>query len=205
MTTGDVRLAKELFGPRFPTVERYAELLVTVGVLRGLIGPREANRIWGRHLINCALLAELIPRGSEVIDVGSGAGLPGIVLAIRRPDLVVHLVEPLLRRVEFLREAVERLGLSVVTVHRGRAEQFAGVLAAPVVVARAVAPLVKLVPLMWPLRVPGGVLLAMKGVSATREIAEASAVFKRVGVRSARIVECGHDIPDGSITVVEMR
>ena len=112
---------------RLPLAERYAELLATEGVVRGLIGPREAPRLWERHLLNCAVLAELVPESASVADVGSGAGLPGVVLAIARPDLRVTLVEPLLRRTRFLDEVVEELGLQdQVEVVRGRAEELAG-------------------------------------------------------------------------------
>ncbi|MFD0786389.1 16S rRNA (guanine(527)-N(7))-methyltransferase RsmG, partial [Micromonospora azadirachtae] len=118
--------ARALFGDRLDIAAAYAELLATDGVLRGLIGPREAPRIWDRHLLNCAAVAERIPEGTEVLDVGSGAGLPGLVLAIARPDLAVTLIEPLARRTSFLIEAVDRLGLGEsVRVFRGRAEEAA--------------------------------------------------------------------------------
>src|SRR6201990_2592092 len=111
--------AERVFGDQLPTAQRYAELLVTDGVVRGLIGPREAPRIWDRHLLNCATMTELIPSGASVIDVGSGAGLPGIVLAVARPELTMVLVEPLARRTAFLAEVVAELGLDgAVTVVR---------------------------------------------------------------------------------------
>nr|BFE66936.1 hypothetical protein GCM10020092_002370 [Actinoplanes digitatis] len=119
--------AERAFGDRLPLAVRYAELLVTDGVVRGLIGPREAPRVWERHLINCCVMSEMIPIGASVIDVGSGAGLPGIVLAVARPDLTITLVEPLARRTAFLSEAVTALGLdATVTVVRGRAEDLVG-------------------------------------------------------------------------------
>ena len=113
-----------VFGARLALAERYAELLASAGVVRGLIGPREAGRIWTRHLLNCAAGRRAVPAGARVVDVGSGAGLPGLALAIRRPDLRVDLVEPLQRRVEFLTEAVAALDLGDrVRVLRGRAEE----------------------------------------------------------------------------------
>ena len=150
---------------RLPLAERYAELLATDGVVRGLIGPREAPRLWERHLVNCALLADLVPRDSTVCDIGSGAGLPGLVLAIARPDLRVTLVEPLLRRTTFLEEVVADLGLDHVEVVRGRAESLHGRRRFDVVTSRAVAPLGRLLDWSMPLVAPTGALVAMKGSS----------------------------------------
>src|SRR4051812_18270942 len=163
--------AAAVFGDRLPLAVRYAKLLAGAGVERGLLGPRETPRLWERHLLNCAGLTELIEPGQQVLDVGSGAGLPGIVLAIRRPDLQVVLVEPLLRRATFLTEAVEELGLANVSVRRARAEDLAGVISAPVVVARAVAPVDRLGAWTLPLLLPGGRLLALKGEAAEGELA----------------------------------
>ncbi len=129
---------------RLPLAERYAELLATDGVVRGLIGPREAPRLWERHLLNCAALAEVLPDGATVCDLGSGAGLPGLVVAIARPDLSVTLVEPLLRRTTFLEEVAAELGLESVEVVRGRAEELHGQRTFDVVTSRAVAPLERL-------------------------------------------------------------
>jgi 16S rRNA (guanine527-N7)-methyltransferase len=187
--------AAELFGARFPLASAYAQLLATTGVQRGLIGPRETGRLWDRHLVNCALLADELPVGTTVVDVGSGAGLPGIVLAIRRPDLTVVLVEPMQRRVEFLLETVDALGLGEqVRVIRGRAED-AGVRRelGPVdwVVARAVAPLDRLMEWCLPLLAPGGWLLALKGSRAPEELAEAAAALRRLRVVRSEIRELG--------------
>ena len=146
-------------------------LLATDGVVRGLIGPREVPRLWERHLVNCALLGLGVPRGVTVADVGSGAGLPGLVLAIGRPDLRVTLVEPLLRRTTFLTEAVEHLALANVEVVRDRAEALHGQRSFDVVTSRAVAPLDRLARWCLPLVVPGGRMLAMKGSSAADEVA----------------------------------
>ena len=160
-------------------VEQYAVLLASEGVLRGLIGPREVARLWDRHLVNCALLAPLLPQDATVADLGSGAGLPGLVIAIARPDVQVTLIEPMERRTTFLVEAVERLGLDAVEVVRGRAEDWTRPERFDVVTARALAPLPKLLRWALPLVRPGGALLAMKGSSAAEEIAEAAAELGR--------------------------
>src|SRR5215469_3804251 len=136
--------AAEMFGDALPQAARYAELLTGVGVERGVLGPAEAERIWERHLLNCGAVARLVPARCSVVDLGSGAGLPGIVLAILLPGVQVTLLEPLARRVEFLQQSVAELGLANVEVVRGRAEELAGQLAGDVVTARAVAPLDKL-------------------------------------------------------------
>ena len=160
----------------------YEQRLATVGLERGLIGPREVDRLWDRHVLNSATLEELIPEGVTVIDVGSGAGLPGIPLALVRPDLRVVLLEPLLRRSVFLEETVAELGLGDrVSVVRGRAED--GVVApAEIVTARAVAPLEKLIRWCWPLVAPGGQLIALKGEKAQQEIDEAAPTLRKLGL-----------------------
>jgi 16S rRNA (guanine527-N7)-methyltransferase len=159
----------ELFGARAGLAAAYADLLCTDGIERGLLGPREAERIWERHLLNSAILASVIPPGVRVIDLGSGAGLPGIPLAIARPDLEVVLLEPMLRRVVFLQDCLAALGLPGVAIHHGRAE--AGVSPrADVVVTRAVASLEKLMRLSAGLLVDNGSLLALKGQGAAGEL-----------------------------------
>ncbi|OLT19571.1 hypothetical protein BJF81_08615 [Ornithinimicrobium sp. CNJ-824] len=178
--------AVRLFGERLPLAVRYAEELATTGIEHGLVGPREAPRLWDRHLLNCLLLESAIPQGATVVDVGSGAGLPGIVLALARPDLHVHLVEPLLRRTTWLDRTVERLGLDNVVVHRGRADQVE--LSAPVVTARAVAALGTLAGWTLPLLEPGGRLLALKGTTAAEELADAHPVLEQLGVTQARVL-----------------
>jgi 16S rRNA (guanine527-N7)-methyltransferase len=150
-------------------------------VVRGLIGPREAPRLWDRHLVNCALLADLMPADATVCDLGSGAGLPGLVLAIARPDLTVTLVEPLLRRTTFLDEVVEALALPTVEVVRGRAEALHGQRTFDVVTSRALAPLDRLLGWSMPLVAPTGALVAMKGSSVDEEIAAARADLARWG------------------------
>lgn len=176
---------------RMRLAERYAELLATDGVVRGLIGPREAPRLWDRHLVNCALLAELMPDGGAVCDVGSGAGLPGLVLAIARPDLHVTLVEPLLRRTTFLEEVVADLTLSNVEVVRARADALHGERRFDVVTSRAVAPLGRLLDWSMPLVDPTGALVAMKGLSVAEEVAAARAELARWGCAEPEICVLG--------------
>ena len=179
---------------RLDLVLAYAELLATDGVVRGLIGPRETPRLWARHLINCGLLAAALPADATVADVGSGAGLPGLVLAIARPDVQVTLIEPLLRRTTFLEEAVERLGLAHVTVVRARADALHGTATFDVVTARAVAALDKLATWCMPLVAPRGALLAMKGTSADDEVVAARPVLDRLGCGPAIVEELGGEL-----------
>jgi len=181
-------------------LESYANWLATDGVIRGLIGPREVERIWDRHLANCAALAELIPSGASVIDIGSGAGLPGLVLAIVRPDCQVTLVEPLLRRSEFLQEVATDLNLTNVEVIRARAEQVKN-RKARIVTARAVAPLERLLGWAMPLVAPGGELLAMKGSNAAQEIADAHGKLVKYQVE---IHQVGQAIVDPPTTIVRV-
>jgi 16S rRNA (guanine527-N7)-methyltransferase len=196
--------AAALFGAAMPTIGRYAGILAAAGVERGLIGPREVPRLWDRHLMNCAAVAELIPSGAHVVDVGSGAGLPGVVLAIARPDLRVSLVEPLLRRTVFLAETVEALGLRNVEVLRNRAEDWAGRLAADVVTARAVAPLERLVGWCLPLVRPGGMMLALKGESAAAELAQVADSLRGQGAAHWDVVEVGAVLGDAATRIVRI-
>jgi len=187
-------LARALFpADRVSLVERYCELLATDGVVRGLIGPREVPRLWDRHLVNCALLAASLPHGATVADIGSGAGLPGLVLALARPDLSVTLVEPLLRRTTFLEEVVSDLGLDNVVVRRDRADALHGQASFDVVTARAVAPLERLLGWCMPLVAPNGALVAMKGDSAEEEIEGARTVLRKLGCAdpSVEVLEAG--------------
>lgn len=183
-------------------LETYHDLLAGPGIDRGLVGPREADRLWDRHILNCAVVADpglgLLPEGTTVADVGSGAGLPGLVWAIVRPDIQCILVEPLLRRATFLTEALGVLELGDrVRVERGRAEDLVrtGWVPVGVATARAVAPLAKLASWTLPLVAPDGVLLALKGASAQEEI-DAS------GLARARVVLCGAGVVDPPTTVV---
>lgn len=155
----------------FPGRERqigaYADFLTSAGIERGLIGPKEGDIIWERHIFNCLPVLSLIPKGVKVIDIGSGAGLPGIPIALARPDLTVVLLEPLQRRVDFLNEALGIIESDNVTVFRGRAQDVKT--KSEVVTARAVAPMEKLIIITRHLLKPGGVLLAIKGESAQEE------------------------------------
>ncbi|MEU2591568.1 16S rRNA (guanine(527)-N(7))-methyltransferase RsmG [Streptomyces albidoflavus] len=198
-------VAREVFGERFPDAVRYAELLADAGVRRGLIGPREVPRLWERHLLNCAVLSEAIDEGVSVCDVGSGAGLPGIPLALVRPDLSITLLEPLLRRTTFLTEVVELLGLDHVTVVRGRAEEVLGKLPpVHVVTARAVAPLERLAGWGVPLLRPYGEMLALKGDTAEEEVKAASAALSKLGAVSTSVVQVGEGVVDPLSTVVRV-
>lgn len=188
---------------RLPLVARYAELLATDGVVRGLMGPREAPRMWDRHLLNCGLLAGAFPAGSSVADVGSGAGLPGLVLGLARTDLRITLVEPLLRRTSFLEEVVAELGLDHVTVVRARAEALHGETVFDVVTARAVAPLERLLVWCMPLVAGEGSLVAMKGASAEAEVESAGPILARLGCSAPAVEELG--IPDDAGAVPQTR
>lgn len=187
---------------------RYAGWLADAGMVRGLIGPREVPRLWDRHLLNSVALAELLPVGTRLVDVGTGAGLPGLAVACVRPDLSVDLVESLQRRTDFLTEVVSALGLDErVRVIRGRAEDAAVVQqvgSAPYVTARAVASLDKLVRWTFPLLRHGGSLLALKGTSAEEEIAAAQSVLKSKVARQPRVLECGVGLVEPSTRVVEL-
>lgn len=181
--------------------EAYVELLATEGVTRGLIGPREIPRLWSRHVMNSVVVAPRVPHGATVADVGTGAGLPGLVWAIARPDLAVALVEPLLRRTTFLTETVEALGLDNCTVVRSRAEDVRDTY--DVVTARAVANLDQLGRWCMPLVTkPGGVLLALKGRSAAEEVQASTATLHRLGATTIVVAT----YPNGEIptTVVEV-
>jgi 16S rRNA (guanine527-N7)-methyltransferase len=173
---------------RLRLAERYVELLATAGVERGLIGPREAPRLWDRHVLNSLAVAEAIPNDASVADLGSGAGLPGLVLAIGRPDLRITLVEPLLRRTTFLEEVVAELALSHVEVFRGRADALHGDRRFDVVTARALAPLERLLGWAMPLVAPGGELLAMKGSSAEVEIESAAKALRRLRLGAPEVI-----------------
>ena len=188
---------------RLPLAERYAELLATDGVVRGLIGPREAPRLWDRHLVNCALLGDLLPAGSTVCDIGSGAGLPGLVLGIARPDLRITLVEPLLRRTTFLEEVAAELALDHVEVVRARADALHGERRFDIVTSRAVAPLGRLLDWSMPLVDPTGALVAMKGSSVVEEIEAARPELARWGCAEPEVTELGAGIVES--TTVALR
>ncbi|GAB3658877.1 16S rRNA (guanine(527)-N(7))-methyltransferase RsmG [Glycomyces tarimensis] len=178
---------------RIGQAEDYVGLLSTAGIERGLIGPREVPRLWERHVLNSAVIGELIAADKDVIDVGSGAGLPGIPLALARPDLWVTLVEPMQRRVDFLEEVVEMLRITNVDVLRARADEVAPKGRADAVVSRAVAPLGKLVKWSLPLARVGGVMLAIKGQSAADEIERDAKQIRSAGGSRAELRVCGRE------------
>lgn len=182
--------ASTVFGDRLPVVRRYTADLAEHGIVLGLIGPLEPPRLWSRHVLNSGLLAPFLPRGAAVADVGSGAGLPGLVIAAARPDLTVTLIEPMERRVAWLEEESARLGLDNVVVERARAED-----AAPgrfdVVTARAVGALTGLLPITAPLARPGGRLALMKGAAVEAELAKAAKVIRRLRLADVRVEIAG--------------
>ncbi|MCA1984375.1 16S rRNA (guanine(527)-N(7))-methyltransferase RsmG [Nocardioides nematodiphilus] len=198
-------VARKVFQPdRLPLAEAYTELLATEGVVRGLIGPREAPRLWDRHILNCAVLGELLPENATVADIGSGAGLPGLVLAIHRPDLRMTLIEPLLRRTTFLTEVVEQLGLDNVEVVRGRADLLHGKRTFEVVTSRAVAPLGRLLEWSMPLVAAPGALVAMKGSSITTEIEEVREVLDAFGCAEPTISTLGEGLLEETTLAVRV-
>ena len=197
--------AKLVFGDRTELAREFADMLREHGVERGLIGPREVDRIWERHVLNSAVIAELLPQECQCVDVGSGAGLPGIPLAIARPDITLTLLEPMARRVAWLEEVVDRLQLDSVTVVRGRAEEGPvreRLKNSDVVTARAVAPLEKLARWCLPLVKPGGQLVALKGESAQEELDRDALAVQKAGGSAGRVVVCGADVLEQPTTVI---
>ena len=193
--------AAEVFGPVLGSAEAFAQILATRGVERGLIGPHEVPRLWDRHLLNCAVVAELLgDRCQTLVDIGSGAGLPGIVLAMVRPEIEITLLEPMERRCRFLAECVAELGLANASVLRGRAEDV--VVRVDVATARAVAPLDRLAELAISVVKPGGMVLAIKGRTAGDELKKARPVLRRIGARSAEVVRAGQGKVVPATTVV---
>lgn len=196
--------AHQVFAAQLPRAEAYAQILATDGVSRGLLGPRETDRLWSRHLLNSAVVVGACPAAGLVVDVGSGAGLPGIPMALARPELTIRLVEPLLRRATFLTEVIDRLELTNVEVVRSRAEDLHGAWTAPTVTARAVAPLDRLAGWCLPLVAPGGSLLAVKGDRAADELAGAQAALRRLRVVSSGVEEVGHGVVDPPVRLVRL-
>ena len=196
--------AQDLFGEDLPLAERYVEHLASTGIEWGLIGPREVPRLWERHVLNCAVVAELIPDGALVADVGSGAGLPGLCLALARPDCQFLLIEPIERRVDWLDMVVADLGLDNVDVIRGRSEQVAENLDVDVVTARAVSALKSLLPLTMPLLKGRGQLLAIKGRSAQDEITAAAKALRKYRCAQPEILMAGADLLAEPTTVVRV-
>ncbi|AOY73405.1 16S rRNA (guanine(527)-N(7))-methyltransferase RsmG [Arthrobacter sp. TES] len=200
----ELQAAEKIFGERLDLAKRYVEHLATSGIERGLIGPREVPRLWGRHVLNCAVIESAIAKDSHVADVGSGAGLPGLCLAIARPDLELTLIEPLERRVIWLQEVVDDLGLDNVTVMRTRAELAVGLVDADVVTARAVSALSNLAGLTIPLLNGKGEVVAIKGRSAAEEIDKAKKVIRKLGGVETSVVVCGQELLEEPTTVVRI-
>ena len=201
-------VASEIFGERLPLAEAYHRSLATDGSIRGFIGPREVPRLWDRHILNCAVIGEAMPHGVRVADVGSGAGLPGLPLAIARPGLDSTLLEPLLKRSVYLQEVVDLLGLPNVTVIRGRAEE-KQVRAAlgegvDIVTSRAVAPLGKLAGWSLPLVRKGGEMIAMKGSSVTEELERDAVQIRKAGGGEAEIRTVGAELLEEPTTVIRI-
>jgi 16S rRNA (guanine527-N7)-methyltransferase len=196
--------ATVVFGDRLPLAERFASILADTGVSHGLIGPREVPILWERHILNCAVAQDSFPGQAEVVDVGSGAGLPGLALAIARPDLRLHLVEPMLRRTTWLGDTIAALGLDNCTVHRGRAEELHGVLTVPWATARAVARIDKLARWTFPLLSEGGTLVALKGSSAQEELDAAAAMLRRLGMTAAAVRSHGAELLEVPTLTLEL-
>lgn len=204
--TGDLlRAAEELFGDRTDLAVRFVEHLSSTGIEWGLLGPREVPRLWERHVLNCAVVGDLLPDGALVADVGSGAGLPGLALALARPDCQFILIEPLERRVTWLDMVVDDLGLDNVDVVRARSEQVVGNVVVDIVTARAVSALKTLIPLTLPLLQGSGQLLAIKGRSAAEEIKSAAKVLKKHKGSAPVIETVGEDLLAEPTTVVRVR
>jgi 16S rRNA (guanine527-N7)-methyltransferase len=196
--------AAAVVGSHLEQISAFAEILADTGVSHGLIGPREVPRLWDRHLLNCAVVADAFPVDAWVLDIGSGAGLPGLALAIVRPDLRLTLVEPMLRRTTWLETTIRDLKLDNAEVRRGRAEDFHRELKAPYATARAVARLDKLARWTFPLLAAGGVLVAMKGSSAHTELAEDEAALRRLGMVDARVTEHGLGVLESPVLTVDL-
>lgn len=192
---------RAFFGLTWAPMEHFAQMLVAEGELRGLIGPREVPRLWSRHLLNSAAISRFVPDEAEVADIGSGAGFPGVVLAIMRPDTTVHLVEPMERRVAWLTDVAEEVGLDNVMIHHARAEELHGRQTFDVVTARAVAALDRLTRWAMPLVRPGGELVALKGRRAGEELGEARNVLRKLGASSTR-VETVTGLPLGTTATI---
>ena len=200
---GDARLP-EYFGAAWPTVSRFAAMLREQGELRGLLGPREQSRLWERHLLNSAAVVQHLPRTGAIADVGSGAGLPGIVVAAMLPEAELVLIDPMERRTQWLEEVVAELGLSNVRVVRARAEELDGALEADAVTARAVAAMDKLARWCLPLLRDGGSLVALKGRSAGDELEKAKYVLRKLGGDAGEVLDAPTIPGVDSTTVVRV-
>jgi 16S rRNA (guanine527-N7)-methyltransferase len=192
--------AAVVFGDRIELARRYANLLIRDSDLLGLLGPREMPKLWTRHILNSAAVSELVPVGASVADVGSGAGLPGIPMAIAQPNAEFTLIEPMERRSDWLKQVVTDLGLSNVRVQRARAEEVGDVF--DLVTARAVSALPKLLRLTVPLTKSGGAIIALKGGRAQEEIEEAKKLVKKLKIAGFEVIHTGAQILDETTLVV---
>lgn len=194
--------AAGLFGDRIDLARAFTDALAREGEERGLIGPLEPPRLWTRHVLNCAVVAPLLQPGGTVGDVGSGAGLPGIVLAIARPDVQVVLIEPMERRIAWLSEQKDALGLANVSVVRARAEEVRLETPLDQVTARAVSAFRKLIPLTAPLVRDGGELVLMKGATAEAEVSAATKEVRRFHIHDVRVEILGSGVVDEVTRVI---
>ncbi|MBD5784653.1 16S rRNA (guanine(527)-N(7))-methyltransferase RsmG [Cellulosimicrobium terreum] len=202
--TLEVATLEQFFGPAYPAISAYAKRLESEGELRGLIGPRELSRIWDRHILNSAAVVRFLPERGVIADVGSGAGLPGIVIAAMRPEATVYLIEPMERRCAWLTEVSEELGLRNVDVKRGRAEEFHGAFECDAVTSRAVAALDKLARISLPLLRPGGEMVVLKGRNVTREFDAARRSLRRLKGSEPEVIEASTLPGVESTTVVRI-
>jgi 16S rRNA (guanine527-N7)-methyltransferase len=193
-----------IYGEHVDVAERFVEHLVTTGIEWGLLGPREVPKIWDRHVLNCAVVQELLPKGALVADVGSGAGLPGLAVAIVRSDVQFILIEPLERRVDWLNMVIEDLELENVDVIRARSEQVVDTVDVDVVTARAVSAMKSLVPITVPLLHGHGELLALKGRSAQTELDKAQKVLRKYKTNTAEVLTVGDELLEVPTTVVRL-
>ncbi len=193
-------VAAVIFGDRLDLARRYAALLIRDSDTLGLLGPREMPKLWSRHILNSAVVSELVPDGVTVADVGSGAGLPGIPMAIAQPNAHFTLIEPMERRSDWLKAVVAELGLENVSVLRARAEEVGEVF--DLVTARAVSALPKLLRLTVPLTRHGGAIIALKGSKAAEEIEEAKKLSKKLKIAGFEVIHTGAQILDETTLVV---
>lgn len=196
---------KELFGYGFEQINHYVQMLIDEGQIRGLIGPRELSRIWSRHIVNCAAIVDYIPEQGKLADIGSGAGLPGIVIAVMKPDLDVYLIEPMQRRVKWLQDVVEELGLDNVTIYNNRAEELHKKISFDCVTARAVGSIEKLSRWISPLIKTGGKMVLLKGEKAADELQDAKYTLKKVKLVEPKIHKVKSVMNDEKTTVVEVK
>ncbi|GAB3194761.1 16S rRNA (guanine(527)-N(7))-methyltransferase RsmG [Nesterenkonia suensis] len=202
ITRQERRAAETLFGERLPLAERFVDHLCSTGVEHGLLGPREVPRMWSRHVLNCAVLGPELPAGGTVADVGSGAGLPGLALALVRPDVDFQLIEPMERRIQWMDMVVKDLGLQNVELIRARAEEVTDEVMADVVTARAVSALKKLLPLTAPLLADDGELLLLKGRSVDQEITAARKAFSAHRLGRPEVLQLGEGLLEETTTVL---